>query len=99
TMLTAVIGAVGPLICCCVEQNKDAKNPIAIAPNKPAAAPIPDCSPKAIASGNATMPEVIPPNKSPLRYLNVMKLQNFPPINSYLQSKLHKILIMGNISP
>ncbi|MCY1376499.1 hypothetical protein D9M69_639920 [compost metagenome] len=60
------MGAVGPLICGWVEQNSEAKKPIKMAPIRPAPAPRPDCSPKASASGRATIPAVIPPKKSPL---------------------------------
>jgi hypothetical protein len=66
--LNVVIGAVGPLICVAVPPKKAAKKAIKAAPYNPAAAPKPDCYPKAKASGKATIPAVIPPNKSFLKY-------------------------------
>ena len=65
TIDTAVIGAVGPDICVFVPPKSEAKNPIIIAPYSPALGPRPDCTPKASASGKATIPAVIPPNKLP----------------------------------
>lgn len=71
-MLTAVIGAVGPLIWGCVEQSNEVKNPIAMAPYKPVTAPSPGCSPNAMAKGKATIQAVNPSKMSPLRFLKVM---------------------------
>jgi hypothetical protein len=68
-MLTAVIGAVGPEILVFVPPNKAARNPMKMAPYRPAAAPRPDCNPKARARGKATIPAVIPPKRSPLKCL------------------------------
>jgi len=70
TILTAVIGAVGPEIWVLVPPNKEAKKLIKIAPYNPALGPNPDDTPKANAKGNATIPAVKPPNVSPLRLLN-----------------------------
>ena len=69
TILTAVIGAVGPDICVEVPPNKAAKKAIKMAPYKPALGPKPDDTPKANANGNATIPAVIPPKASPLKCL------------------------------
>jgi len=66
-METAVIGAVGPEICVLVPPKSEAKNPIKMAPYNPASGPRPDCTPKAKASGSATIPAVIPPNRFPLK--------------------------------
>ncbi len=48
-----------------VPPNRAAKKPAAIAPYKPAAAPRPDATPKANATGSVTTAEVIPPERSP----------------------------------
>ena len=48
-----------------------------MAPYNPAAAPMPDCIPKASASGNATIPAVSPPKKSPLVNLKLPMLTCF----------------------
>jgi hypothetical protein len=69
-MLTAVIGAVGPEIWVLVPPNRAAKKLKKIAPYKPALGPSPELTPKAKAKGRATIPAVIPPNKSPLKLLN-----------------------------
>lgn len=61
---TTVIGHVGQLTCVGVPPNKAATIPKIIAPYKPAAAPIPDCSQNANAIGNATIPAVKPPKMS-----------------------------------
>ena len=68
TMLTAVIGAVGPDIWVGVPPKKAAKKLIKIAPYKPALGPNPELNPNASASGRATIPAVIPPKKSPLKF-------------------------------
>ena len=47
---------------------KAAKKLIKIAPNKPALGPNPELNPNASASGRATIPAVIPPKKSPLKF-------------------------------
>jgi hypothetical protein len=60
-----VMGPVGPLICDGVPPNTAAKNPKKMAPYNPAAGPRPDCTPNARANGNATIPAVKPPKKSP----------------------------------
>ena len=70
TILTAVIGAVGPEICVFVPPNKAAKKLINIAPYNPALGPNPDDTPKAKASGSATIPAVIPPKASPFMFEN-----------------------------
>ena len=70
TILTAVIGAVGPDICVSVPPKRAAKKAIKIAPYKPALGPNPEDTPKAKAKGSATIPAVIPPNKSPLKFEN-----------------------------
>jgi hypothetical protein len=67
TMLTAVIGAVGPEICVLVPPKSAAKKLIKIAPYNPALGPNPDETPKASAKGSATIPAVNPPKKSPLK--------------------------------
>jgi len=72
TKLTAVIGAVGPLICVEVPPNSAAKNPIKIARYNPDQAPKPDCNPNARAMVRATIPVVIPPSKSPLKFCNIV---------------------------
>lgn len=72
--LTTVMGPVGPLICEGVPPNAAAKNPRKMAPYNPAAAPNPDCTPKANASGNATIPAVKPPKKSPLVNLKFLSM-------------------------
>ena len=68
TILTAVIGAVGPEICVGVPPKKAAKKLIKIAPYKPALGPKPDDTPNANASGKATIPAVIPPKASPFKF-------------------------------
>jgi hypothetical protein len=68
TILTAVIGAVGPDIWVGVPPKKAAKKLIKIAPYKPALGPNPELKPNASASGRATIPAVIPPKKSPLKF-------------------------------
>ena len=78
-----VMGPVGPLICDGVPPNKAAKKPSSVAPTRPANAPIlaADGSlmppkawmPNAKASGKATIPAVIPPVMSPLRFFVEMK--------------------------
>jgi len=73
TMLTAVIGAVGPDIWVGVPPKKAAKKLIKIAPYKPALGPNPELNPNASASGRATIPAVIPPKKSPLK----LEISNF----------------------
>ena len=50
-----------------VPPNKAAKNEMNAAPYKPDAAPRPDCSPNARASGRATIPAVKPPRRSNLK--------------------------------
>ena len=69
TMLTAVIGAVGPDIWVGVPPKKAAKKLIKIAPYKPALGPNPELNPNASASGRATIPAVMPPKKSPLKFV------------------------------
>ena len=49
---------------------KAAKKLIKIAPYKPALGPKPELKPNARAKGRATIPAVIPPNKSPLKFEN-----------------------------
>ena len=73
TILTAVIGAVGPDICVFVPPKSAAKKLTKIAPYKPALGPNPELTPKASANGKATIPAVIPPNKSPLKCLKSNK--------------------------
>ena len=70
TILTAVIGAVGPDICVLVPPKSAAKKLIIIAPYNPALGPNPDETPKAKANGKATIPAVNPPKKSPLKFEN-----------------------------
>ena len=65
TDIATVIGAVGPEICDRVPPNTEAKNPTAMTPYMPAAAPSPDARPNASATGSATTAEVTPPKKSP----------------------------------
>ena len=65
TAMATAIGAVGPEICDRVPPNTAAKNPTAIAPYRPAAAPNPDATPKASETGSATTAEVRPPKRSP----------------------------------
>lgn len=67
TILKAVIGAVGPDICVSVPPNRAAKKAINMAPYSPAVGPKPELNPKASARGKATIPAVIPPNRSPLK--------------------------------
>ena len=74
--ITTVIGPVGPEICDGVPPNSAAKKPTIIAPYKPAIAPAPDDTPKAKAKGKATTAAVIPPNKSPLMFLECRPLTN-----------------------
>jgi hypothetical protein len=69
TILTAVIGAVGPDICVDVPPNKAAKKLKKIAPYNPALGPRPELTPKAKANGSATIPAVNPPKRSPLKCL------------------------------
>ena len=68
TILTAVMGAVGPDIWVGVPPKKAAKKLIKIAPYRPALGPNPELKPNASASGRATIPAVIPPKKSPLKF-------------------------------
>ena len=70
TILTAVIGAVGPEICVLVPPKREAKKLMKMAPYKPAEGPNPEETPKASANGNATIPAVIPPKASPLIFEN-----------------------------
>ena len=65
--METVMGAVGPEICDRVPPNTEAKKPTAIAPYRPAAAPMPEAMPKPSATGNATTMEVTPPKMSPRR--------------------------------
>ena len=65
TATATVMGAVGPEICERVPPNTDAKKPTAIAPYRPAAAPIPEAMPKASAIGSATTMDVRAPKRSP----------------------------------
>ena len=65
TAIATVIGAVGPEIWDRVPPKIAAKKPIAIAPYRPAAAPRPEATPKAIATGSATTAAVTPPKISP----------------------------------
>ena len=71
TILTAVIGAVGPDIWVLVPPKSAAKKLINIAPYKPALGPSPELTPNANANGNATIPAVIPPKRSPLKCLKL----------------------------
>ena len=67
-MMTAMatdMGAVGPDIWERVPPNTAAKNPTAIAPYRPAAAPRPEATPNASATGSATTMDVTPPKTSP----------------------------------
>ena len=66
---TTVIGPVGPLACVSVTPNEQLKNSTAIAPYKPAAAPMPDWTPNAKADGKATTPATKPPVGSPWKFL------------------------------
>jgi len=59
--MTTVMGPVGPEICDGVPPNTEAKNPMAMAPYRPAMGPAPDATPKASASGSATTAAVRPP--------------------------------------
>ncbi len=70
TILTAVIGAVGPEICVGVPPKSAAKKLMKIAPYRPASGPNPEETPKARANGNATIPAVIPPKRSPRTFEN-----------------------------
>jgi hypothetical protein len=69
-ILTAVIGAVGPEICVLVPPKRAAKKLINMAPYRPALGPNPELTPKARASGKATIPAVIPPIRSPRKFEN-----------------------------
>jgi hypothetical protein len=64
------MGAVGPEICVLVPPKRAAKKLIKMAPYKPALGPKPEETPKANASGKATIPAVIPPKASPLKFEN-----------------------------
>ena len=68
TILTAVIGAVGPEIWVSVPPKKAAKKLTKIAPYRPALGPNPELTPNASAKGRATIPAVSPPKKSPLKF-------------------------------
>ena len=70
TILTAVIGAVGPDIWVFVPPKSAAKKLMKIAPYNPALGPSPEDTPNANANGNATIPAVIPPKASPLIFVN-----------------------------
>jgi hypothetical protein len=74
-ILTAVRGAVGPEICVGVPPKNAAKKPRNIAPYNPALGPKPDETPKARASGKATIPAVSPPKRSPLTLLNIFFME------------------------
>lgn len=41
-----------------------------MAPYRPALGPSPELTPKASAKGRATIPAVIPPKRSPLKFVN-----------------------------
>jgi len=56
---------VGPDTWALVPPKTAAKKPTAIAPYRPAIAPIPEVTPKASARGRATTAAVIPPKMSP----------------------------------
>lgn len=70
TILSAVMGAVGPEICVLVPPKRAAKKLKKIAPYNPAVGPRPEETPKASANGNAIIPAVIPPKTSPLKCEN-----------------------------
>ena len=74
TILTAVIGAVGPEIWVFVPPSNAAKKLKNIAPYKPASGPNPEDTPNAKASGSATIPAVKPPKTSPLIWTNAFVL-------------------------
>ena len=65
TAMATVIGAVGPVIWDRVPPNIGAKKPVAMAPYRPAAAPSPEATPNASATGSATTVAVMPPKRSP----------------------------------
>ena len=65
TVMATVIGAVGPEIWDLVPPNTAAKKPTAIAPWRPATAPMPEATPSARATGRATTVAVNAPNRSP----------------------------------
>ncbi|CDM96528.1 protein of unknown function [Limnospira indica PCC 8005] len=73
-VIMTVMGPVGSEIRLGVPPNKEAKNPINIAPHKPAEAPAPEAIPKARDIGKATTAAVKPPNMSPLRLRKFMVL-------------------------
>ena len=73
TIATAIIGAVGPDIWVSVPPNNAAKKPTNMAPYNPALGPRPELTPNANAKGNATIPAVIPPKRSPLKCLKLNK--------------------------
>ena len=68
---TTVIGPVGSEISVDVPPNSAATKPIITAPQRPAAAPAPEATPKASAIGSATTAAVSPPKASP-RMLRVL---------------------------
>lgn len=70
TILSAVIGAVGPEIWVLVPPKRAAKKLKKIAPYRPAVGPKPEDTPKAKARGRAIIPAVIPPKTSPFKCEN-----------------------------
>jgi len=71
---------VGPEIWVGVPPKRVAKKLKNMAPYRPALGPIPELTPKARASGKATMPAVIPPRASPLKlvkkFFKTIRLSN-----------------------
>ena len=65
TAMATVMDGVGPEICERVPPNTEANKPTAMAPYIPAAAPSPEAMPNPSATGNATIADVMPPNRSP----------------------------------
>ena len=65
TAMATVMEGAGPEMTVRVPPNSAAKKPTAIAPYRPAAAPMPDATPKESAKGRATTVEVTPPKISP----------------------------------
>ena len=71
-VITTVIGPVGSEIRLGVPPNRAANRPTSTAPQRPAAAPAPEATPKARARGRATIAAVTPPNRSPLMLVVLM---------------------------
>jgi hypothetical protein len=75
--IITVMGPVGSDIRVGVPPNSAAKNPIIMAPYKPASGPAPEAKPNARAKGKDTIAAVKPPKISPFKLFLLMVLKIF----------------------